>query len=506
MRKERVLLIEDNDADALYVLDGLKRGAPQFSCVRVQRLREALDHMMTNEVDVAILDLSLPDGNGLPNFEEIMRVNPKLPVIILTGTEDEELALNAVRAGAQDYICKKDLNHQLLLRSLRYAIERKQIYEFLRITLGQLQEAMVSLNLSAKASNTGLWFLDLVGDNVTWNEQMTSLYGLSSGDAPKHLKEVLSLVHKDDVERVEQAVQTALQTKDEWVTNFRVTWSDGSEHELSCHGKTLFDESGTPTRMAGTCRDVSQEKLEEETNKRLALLEQREDFTATLTHDLKNPLIGTNQILELMLNNTLGNINSQQADLLAKIKDSNTHLLSLIQNLTEVYRHEHQVASYEKVRIDIVPLINATVEGISRQAQHRDISIEAEFAEPEWILKVDPLAFGRVMQNLLDNAVKFSKDSGTVTVRLYARGTETYIEVEDKGLGICPSEQGNLFTRFGQGRRSQKTGTGSGLGLYLCKQIVDAHAGELMCKSQEGHGSTFRLIFPSASYDSENAT
>jgi two-component system cell cycle sensor histidine kinase/response regulator CckA len=501
MKKERVLLIEDNDADALYVIEGLEKKASQYSCVRVQKLSEAIDHMQRNEVDVAILDLSLPDGKGLPNFQEIMKINPKLPVVILTGKEDEELALSAVRAGAQDFICKKDLNHQLLLRCLRYAIERKQIYEFLRVTLGQLQEAMISLNLSSKASNTGLWFLDVVADTVSWNEQMGALYGLTKEQIPKTLNDVLKLVHTNDVNRVENTVQSALQKRDEWETSFRVVWENGSEHELSCHGKTFFDESGKPMRMAGTCRDVSQERLEEETNRRLTLLEQREDFTATLTHDLKNPLIGTNQIIEAMLKDCVGSINAQHAELLAKIKDSNSQLLSLIQNLTEVYRYEHQAASYDIERVDIVPLLNQCIEKMSRQAQFRNIKLESHFSHQAWNLDLDRMAFGRIMQNLLDNAVKFSDENSVVKVRMLVQNDKTLIEVEDSGVGICPSEQATLFKRFGQGRHGQKLGTGSGLGLYLCKQIVNAHNGEIFCSSQENAGSTFRVVLPNPNSD-----
>ncbi|HEY9731848.1 MAG TPA: ATP-binding protein [Drouetiella sp.] len=497
MKKDRVLLIEDNDADALYVIDSLEKKASQYSCVRVQKLSEAIDHMRQNEVDVAILDLSLPDGKGLLNFLEVMKADPMLPVVIITETEDEEVAIKAVRAGAQDFICKKDLSHQLLLRSLRYAIERKQIYEFLRITLSQLQDAMTSLNLSSKASNTGLWFLDLLTDTVTWNEQMGALYGLSKEKIPKTLNDVLELVHVEDSNRVQSTVQSALEKREEWQTNFRVIWEDGSEHELSCHGKTFFDDHGRPTRMAGTCRDISQDRLEEEeTKKRMTLLKQREDFTATLTHDLKNPLIGTNQIIEVMLKDCLRSKNSQHAELLAKIKDSNSQLLSLIQNLTEVYRCEHQAANYDRKRVDIIPLINQCTEKIAKQAEFRKIKLETHYSLKSWNLDVDPIALGRVMQNLLDNAIKFSDENSIVKVRMLVENDQTLIEVEDSGVGICPSEQATLFKRFGQGRHGQKIGTGSGLGLYLCKQIIDAHNGEIFCRSQENAGSTFRVVLP----------
>lgn len=496
MRKERVLLIEDNDNDARFVLEGLQQRPSQYSCTRVVELKEAFAYIASHEVDVALLDLTLPDAFGLATFEKFAEANPRLPVVILTGVEDEQLALNAVRAGAQDYICKSDLNYALLFRSIQYAIERKQIYEFARLTLGQLQETMTALNLSAKASNTGLWFVDLDTHKVTWNEQTTSLFGLRTRRNPHKLNEVYELIHKDDVAHVAEVVEGAMAKHEEWEVEFRAIWEDETEHRLICHGKTFFDENNQPTRMAGTCRDISKQRQEEAVTRRLALLEQREDFTATLTHDLKNPLIGTNQILELMLNNTLGSINSQQADLLAQIKNSNTHLLNLIQNLTEVYRFEHQTSTYFKHMIDIIPIINSCITEIGILAKSKNVSVSIETPHKEWIINADGLAFRRVIQNLLDNAIKFSSDGGTVTVRLCGNAHMTVIEVQDYGFGISPKDQPNLFQRFVQGRTGRKHSTGTGLGLYLCKQIIEAHNGEISCESVLGVGTTFKIVLP----------
>jgi NtrC-family two-component system sensor histidine kinase KinB len=166
--------------------------------------------------------------------------------------------------------------------------------------------------------------------------------------------------------------------------------------------------------------------------------------------------------------------------------------------LSEVYRYEHQAASYEIERRDIVPLIKACVENIARQAQFRAISVHTHFAQNTCKLDIDPLGFGRVVQNLLDNAVKFSEENGSIHVRMLVHDGKAIIEVEDNGVGISAKEQASLFRRFGQGRHGQKIGTGSGLGLYLCKQIIDAHHGEIQCESVEHVGSTFRLVLPNA--------
>jgi len=129
----KILLIEDNLAEARLLLEFLK-GAKlkQFTLVHAKRLREALDRLQEDCFDVILLDLTLPDSQGLESLSTLISDAPSLPVVVLTNTNDDELAIEAVRQGAQDYLVKRQVNVEVLVRSLRYAIERKQTLEALR--------------------------------------------------------------------------------------------------------------------------------------------------------------------------------------------------------------------------------------------------------------------------------------------------------------------------------------------------------------------------------------
>jgi CheY-like chemotaxis protein len=116
----RVLVVEDNEDDALLVQRALDRTTRPFTRERVVRLSAALDRLARGGIDVVLLDLSLPDA------ERIGAEHPFVPVVVLTGLEDEDVGLKAVQGGAQDYLVKGNLDPRLLDRSLRYAIERKR--------------------------------------------------------------------------------------------------------------------------------------------------------------------------------------------------------------------------------------------------------------------------------------------------------------------------------------------------------------------------------------------
>jgi two-component system, cell cycle sensor histidine kinase and response regulator CckA len=198
-----VLLIEDNLAEARLLQEILKGTiSSQFSLTHVKRLGEAFTHLNTTRFDVALLDLTLPDSDGLGSLDKLIHHTPSLPIVVLTSTNDDELALNAVRHGAQDYLVKRQVHLDILVRSVRYAIERKQAAEALRevnetleIRVADRTAALATANeslrqeiesresiqnrlgLAQQAGKIGTFEWDLVTDRVTWSIELEALYG-----------------------------------------------------------------------------------------------------------------------------------------------------------------------------------------------------------------------------------------------------------------------------------------------------------------------------------------
>ncbi|MEA5566781.1 hybrid sensor histidine kinase/response regulator [Anabaena sp. UHCC 0399] len=130
----KILLIEDNIAEARLLQEYLQQAEfKQFLLVHVKRLREALSELSHTSYDVILLDLTLPDSQGLSSLSLLIKQDPSVPIVVLTNTNDEDLAIEAVRQGAQDYLVKRQVNVHVLVRALCYAIERKQALETLRI-------------------------------------------------------------------------------------------------------------------------------------------------------------------------------------------------------------------------------------------------------------------------------------------------------------------------------------------------------------------------------------
>lgn len=145
-RVNEVLLVEDNPGDSLLIREELLEAfGPELEVTAVETCRRALDALRSRDFQVVLLDLSLPDSRGLDTVEAVRRQAPDVPIVVFSGDEDQETALQALRVGAQDYLVKGKADTNLLMRALRYACERKRLEAEREHLIGQLQDALATV-------------------------------------------------------------------------------------------------------------------------------------------------------------------------------------------------------------------------------------------------------------------------------------------------------------------------------------------------------------------------
>jgi len=197
-----------------------------------------------------------------------------------------------------------------------------------------------------------------------------------------------------------------------------------------------------------------------------------------------------------MANENLGCLSPQQVDLLRLVIDSNKTMTSLVQTLLEVFRYERDVSSVRAEELDLSQLIQKkTLQARAYAACANTISISELIPPDEIIVSGDSISLDRLLQNLIDNALKFTPPNGQIDLSVTKEGDFATIAVSNNGPEIPPSELPLLFQKFSQGVQGRYYAHGSGLGLYLCKHIVESHNGTIWCTSANSK-TTFYIKLP----------
>jgi two-component system, sensor histidine kinase and response regulator len=221
----------------------------------------------------------------------------------------------------------------------------------------------------------------------------------------------------------------------------------------------------------------------------------REDFVSRFTHDLRIPLVASNRILKMMREGKFFPVSSELQDIFDNMIGSNQDLLQMVNTMLEVYRYEANCKTFNFAPCNIQDLVRDVSQELTLLAEEKGLSMNLDLTgEKEIIVVGDRIELRRVLTNLLGNAIKFT-DKGSVVVRLKSTPKVTTIEIEDTGPGISPEEQARLFERFRQGKHQR---SGSGLGLYLSRCIIEAHQGTIDAVSELGKGSLFTIKLPTA--------
>jgi signal transduction histidine kinase len=229
-----------------------------------------------------------------------------------------------------------------------------------------------------------------------------------------------------------------------------------------------------------------------ETLQRQKIEEIKKNFTATLVHDLRSPILGEQKALEFMLSRKTEAPIGDFSEYLNGIYNTNDDLLRIVNNLLEVYQYESGKSELKLEPNNIIDMINSVVRTLKPLAedQQSDISLNIEENIPS--VMVDKSEIQRVISNLTSNAIKHNKKGTSINIKACKTDNEIQVSISDNGQGIPESEKPNIFEKY----PVVKSGIGSGLGLYLSKQIVEAHGGKIWFESEVGKGTTFYFSLP----------
>jgi signal transduction histidine kinase len=241
----------------------------------------------------------------------------------------------------------------------------------------------------------------------------------------------------------------------------------------------------------------SNRELNEANAKLRELSELKEEFLALTTHDLRSPLTVISGVISFFTSGRLGELSPEQNNMVAMMERNTQSLIELVNDLLDASKLESGTMRLDVTSIDLRGLLEELHEAMEPLAREKEITLEEKLAAALPPVEADRTKFRRILVNLLSNALKFTPKHGRVEVRAELEGERVRLTVADTGVGIAPEDVERLFDKYEQARsRATRGEKGTGLGLYITRQLVELHGGEIEVQSELGRGSTFSFTLP----------
>ncbi|MBP7862872.1 response regulator [bacterium] len=478
---KRLLLIEDSKVDAMKAQAAIESESPEeFEFVVCQTIEAALRKLDSETFDVISLDLNLPDAEGLTGLMRLKEHARNIPLVVMTGQNEPELALEAIALGAQDFITKGIFSYgNLLARVFIHAIERKKlnnlILQTLEIEHKVLSDALRQSQLLVVRMDQELKILfanDSFINRVCIGSQMRDLVGM-------HVSDVLPGL---DFEPLQEAMSRKSQMQLKEIRLSRILQKTEENIWVDVFFWPYLNLEGDGDAYMLLIVDVSD---------RLKAKLQRDEFVAALSHDVKNPLVGGQQVLTGVLSGTRDVLPSFYYDSLLSLSRSNQSLLLILSNLTDVYSLEAGEREFVFENANLVRLIDEVLDLFKHFFESTGMTIVKHDFPNSLVIKLDVTAFFRIFSNLLHNVWKFGKKGSQVNIYFESDANNFQIAVESTGAPIKEEDKAILFKRFKRSLLGQEHLHSSGLGLYLCKKLVEGHSGSIECISD---GDVTKLV------------
>ena len=325
----KILVVEDDEVDRMAVRRALKTAGVLVEITVAVDCKSAIEAIASgcgntfpNEqsFDCVLLDYRLPDGDGLTLVREVRGAGSKVPLVVLTGQGDEQIAVELMKSGASDYLPKSKLSPETLSRSVRNAVRVYRAEREVALATQRLRESEERYRLVLEGSNDGIWDWDLITHKIYCNDRLYEITGLLADEVSVSYDLFFELLHPEDRFRISQAVAAHLQENVELDVDFRLLHTSGEYRYCIARGKAQRDANGRPFRMSGVISDITERKRAEESLRFLA--EASAHLSASLDYEktlesltkLAVPFLADLCVVDIVENGAVRRIGAAYAD------------------------------------------------------------------------------------------------------------------------------------------------------------------------------------------------
>lgn len=498
--KLKILFVEDVRTDAELIWHEIEKNNITFSGVVIDNEQNYVEHLKIFEPDLIISDYALPQFDGMSALRLRNEYTPLTPFILVTGSVNEEIAVECMKAGADDYILKENLSR--LGASITNSIKKLKLTKAKAIAEEELHKSELRLQKAQSIANVGNWELDLSSKLVWCSDEAKRIYGLSyeGHEIPYEIIKKNPLPEFRGM--LDETLDRLLKYNETYEIEFEIKRvNDGTIRSIYSKAELVVEPDYEQVKVIGVIQDITERKKNE--RELIHAKEKAEEsdrlktaFLHNISHEIRTPM---NAIVgfSALLGEPDVDENSKKS-YIEIIMQSSNHLLSIITDIVDISNIEANLIKTVKSEVNINSMLKSLCSQFFPKSYEKriDLSCETSLKETDSLILTDRTKLTQILSNMISNALKFT-DKGSINLTCKPVNNFLEFSVSDTGIGIPSQYHDRVFDRFFQVQNNVKRlYEGTGLGLTISRAYIKLLGGDIWLSSESGKGTTFFFTIP----------
>ena len=506
--KTHLLLIEDNPGDVDLIKIYLQDAAMKYELFVAETFYEGTEMLQTNKIDLVLLDLSLPDITGFKTLTRYLEIHENVPVIIMTGMNNEIIGNQAVRAGAQDFLVKGQFDGKLLGRTIRYSLQRFKTQLKLEKTTKELTINKKRYIEAQEMAHFGNWEMDIVTNEMKWTDEAFRIFNFQPGSLTPSLSDYLDYVHIEDKAMVEAFFENVSKDGKLHTLEHRLLIDGKNIKYVSVQAKVYYDDLTEKILLVGGIQDITERKVSEkliiEKNISSKASKLKEEALSDISFHIRTPLSSIVNLLYLLENTRTTH---SQKNFISGLKISVDDLSNAVNNLLNFSVLVSDQVNIEEDEFNVSDFLQSIRQVVQMKADNSNLELEFNIDKklPKKLI-CDQKKITQILYNLVENAIKFTPPGGSIIVEATANDIQSnkmnlVLSIKDTGKGIARQQIKSLLDsdnllKIYSDEKEEKSSNKKQLGIAIANKLAQTMNGEMEISSKEDIGTQITITIP----------